>query len=255
MPLNPFVKKLRFWLPLDDDNKEAILALPHSVREMQPGQMMVWEGERPTHSCVLLSGYAYRQKSAGNGGRQILSIHMQGDPVDLHNSLLGRADHNVQALTQVRAAFIPVGAIRALWLSHPAAAMAMWYDTLVDGSVFREWTLNIGRRDARTRLAHLLCEFAVRLEAAGLGDHSHYELPMTQEQLADATGLTSVHVNRTLMKLEADGLILRTKRSVRINDWEQLALAGDFDPAYLHLDKHSDDATSPWSLETRAPFA
>ena len=112
----------------------------------------------------------------------------------------------------------------------------MWYETLVDGSIFREWTLNIGRRDARTRVAHLLCEFAVRMEAAGLGEHSHYELPMTQEQLADATGLTSVHVNRTLKGLGADGLIERTQRAITIDSWQNLARAGDFDPGYLHLD-------------------
>jgi CRP-like cAMP-binding protein len=111
----------------------------------------------------------------------------------------------------------------------------MWHDTLVDGSVFREWIANVGRRDARTRLAHLLCEFALRLEAAGLGEHSKWELPMTQEQLADATGLTPVHVNRTLKTLDADGLIVRNKRAVSVSDWKRLAAAGDFQSGYLHM--------------------
>jgi CRP-like cAMP-binding protein len=234
--LRPFLNKIAAWRALDADESAEVLALPHSVRELDAGQMMVWEGERPTHACVLLAGYAYRQKTVGSGGRQILSIHMRGDPVDLHNSLLGIADHSVQALTKVRAAFIPVAAMQELYLAHPNIGMAMWIDTLVDGSIFREWTLNVGRRDARTRLAHLLCEFGTRLQAAGLGDHQNYELPMTQEQLADATGLTPVHVNRTLMRLDEDDLISRTKRSVQINDWKRLAVAGDFDPAYLHLD-------------------
>jgi CRP-like cAMP-binding protein len=233
--LQPFLNKIMAWRTLSDADQAGVRALPHSIRELDAGQMMVWEGETPTHSCILLDGYAYRQKSAGNGARQILSIHMRGDPVDLHNSLLGVADHNVQALTRVRAAFVPVAAMRTLYLEFPAVGMAMWQDTLVDGSIFREWTLNVGRRNARTRIAHLLCEFGVRLRATGLGDHAHYELPMTQEQLADATGLTPVHVNRTLMRLEADELIVRTKRSVRINNWGSLAIAGDFDPAYLHL--------------------
>ena len=234
--LRPFLDKIRGWRALDAREADSVLALPYSVRELEPGQMMVWEGERPTHASVLLEGYAYRQKTVGNGGRQILSIHMRGDPVDLHNSLLGTADHNVQALTKVRAAFIPVAAMHELYIAHPNVGLAMWIDTLVDGSIFREWTLNVGRRSARARLAHLLCEFGMRLKAAGLGDHEHYELPMTQEQLADATGLTAVHVNRTLMKLEEDRLITRTKRAVRINDWSRLAAAGDFDPTYLHLD-------------------
>ena len=109
-------------------------------------------------------------------------------------------------------------------------------DTLVDASVFREWMANVGRRDSRTRIAHLLCEFALRLKVAGLGEQSDYELPMTQEQLADATGLTPVHVNRTIKGLEADGLIDRASaRSITIGDWEKLTHAGDFDSHYLHL--------------------
>lgn len=234
--LEPLVRKLEMWEPLNASDRAAVLALPFSRRIIEPHQNLVWEGEKPTHSCVLLSGYAYRQKASGNGGRQILSIHLSGDVVDLQNSLLGIADHDVQALTRLEAAAIPVEAIRALAFDRPTVGMAMWYETLVDASIFREWMLNIGRRDARTRIAHLLCEFALRMEAAGLGGLNEYELPMSQEQLADATALTAVHVNRSLMGLEAEGLINRTRRSVRIDDWEKLAKAGDFHPRYLHLD-------------------
>lgn len=126
-------------------------------------------------------------------------------------------------------------AIQEIAFSRPAIGRAMWYETLIDASIFREWTLNVGRRDARTRTAHLLCEFALRLEAVGLGERCRYELPMTQEQLADALGLTSVHTNRTLKTLTEDGLITRTHRSVQISDWPALMAVGDFDPAYLHL--------------------
>ena len=112
----------------------------------------------------------------------------------------------------------------------------MWLVTLVDASIFREWIANVGRRDARTRIAHVLCEFAMRLKVAGLGEPSGYQLPMTQEQLGDATGLTSVHVNRTLKLLEAEKLIERmSPRSIMIGDWKKLAEVGDFDSAYLHL--------------------
>ena len=112
----------------------------------------------------------------------------------------------------------------------------MWLDTLIDGSIFREWIANVGRRDARTRLAHLLCEFALRLKVAGLATSGRYELPMTQEQLADATGLTSVHINRTIRGLELDGFIERDDpRSIHITDWDRLAEIGDFQSEYLHL--------------------
>ncbi len=119
--------------------------------------------------------------------------------------------------------------------SSRALGKAMWVETLVDGSIFRDWMANVGRRDARQRVAHLLCEFALRLEAAGLGETCNYTLPMTQEQIADAVGLTSVHVNRTLQALDSEGLTRRTKREVIIDDWKKLAEAGDFDPTYLHM--------------------
>ena len=235
-PISPMVDKLRLWLPLTPSDEAAILSLPHVIRSLRASEFIVREDDRPTHSCLLLSGYAIRHKVAGNGGRQIFSIHMKGDVVDLHNSILRRADHNVQALTAVEVAMIPVAAIREIITAYPQVGEAMWYETLVDAAIFREWTLNVGRRDARARTAHLLCEFAVRLEVAGLGEKNQYELPMTQEQLADALALTNVHINRTLKGLANEGYIERSKRSVRILDFHQLARVADFDTRYLHLD-------------------
>ena len=113
--------------------------------------------------------------------------------------------------------------------------MAMWYETLVEGSIFREWILNVGRRDAFTAIAHLLCGFAMRAEAAEIGHTASYELPLTQEQLADAVGLTSVHVNRTLARLEAEGHIRRSRRIIKIDNWQNLAKVADFEPRYLHF--------------------
>ncbi len=234
--LLPMFEKLQMWMPLDVGDKAAVLALPHKVQKLGPAQYIVRDGERPIHSCLLLSGFAYRHKITGDGGRQIMSIHMKGDVVDLQNSLLRRSDHNVQALTSIEVALIPVEAVQDLAFTRPAVGKAMWYETLVDASIFREWTLNVGRRIAIKRTAHLLCEFALRLEAAGLGEQCDYQLPMTQDQLADALGLTSVHVNRTLKALEKDGLIERSKRSVKIENWERLAAVGDFDSNYLHYE-------------------
>lgn len=233
--LAPMVAKLGQWRPLSSEDRAALLALPYRILKLRPQEYVVREGDRPQNSCLMLSGFSFRHKVAGNGGRQIFSIHMKGDLADLQNSLLGTADHNLQALGHVEVAMIPVGAIQEIAFERPAVGRAMWYETLVDASVFREWTLNVGRRDARTRTAHMLCEFALRLEVAGLGEKCNYKLPMTQEQLADALGLTSVHTNRTLMSMGEDGLISRSQRSVKIEDWPRLAAAGDFDSAYLHL--------------------
>ncbi len=235
-PLSSMLDKLRLWLPLDEQDCAAVLALPHTIRARQANEFIVREGDRPTHSCLLLSGYAIRHKVAGNGGRQIFSIHMKGDVVDLHNSILRRADHNIQALTAIEIALIPVHCIKELAATRPQVGQAMWYETLVDAAIFQEWTLNVGRRDARARTAHLLCEFALRLQVAGLGQHANYELPMTQEQLADALALTTVHINRTLKVLATEGLIVRNKRAVRVLDFDELARVGDFDEAYLHFD-------------------
>jgi len=233
--LAPLLRKLEYSGPLSQSDKEAVLALPHTLKTIEPHGYIAREGDKPTHSCLLRTGFVYRHKIVADGARQICSIHMAGDVVDLQNSLLGTADHNVQALTRAEVAFIPREAIRQIAFDRPAVGMAMWFDTLVDGSIFREWIANIGRRNARRRIAHLLCEFAVRLEAAGLGKHNDYTLPMTQEQLGDCTGLTSVHVNRTLRDLDADGVISRTSRSVTVDDWKRLAAVGDFTSAYLHL--------------------
>jgi CRP-like cAMP-binding protein len=240
------IDKLGRVMALDDDDRAAIRSLPHTLRTVDPGQYIVREFDRAEHSCLLRTGFAYRHKVVGDGSRQILSIHMTGDLVDLQNSMLQTADHSVQALTSADLAFIPRSAIQTIAFAHPSVGMAMWLDTLIDASIFREWIANVGRRDSRTRTAHVLCEFALRQEDAGLGERGHYELPMTQEQLADVLGLTSVHVNRTLKSLEQEGLISRNKRAITISSWEKLRQAGDFNPAYLHLElaEHGNGARS-----------
>lgn len=242
-PLAPLLAKLQLLNPLSEVDAAAVLALPFVERTIESGHFIVREGDEPQRTCLLLSGLAYRQKMTGAGARQILSLHIQGDLVDLQNSLLGKADHNVQMLTPGKIALIPVNAIRQIAFAHPAVGIAMWNETLVDASIFREWIVNVGRRDARTRIAHLLCEFAIRLEGAGMGGPGGYELPMTQEQLADATGLTSVHVNRMLSELTSEGYISRTRRMIGIDDWHKLAEVGDFDAGYLHLDRGNRTAT------------
>lgn len=235
-PLEPMVRKLGLWKELGADERAAVLALPHKVEILAPGDYVVREGQATTSSCLLLSGFAFRQKISRSGARSINAVHMQGDVVDLQNSLLGRADHSVQALTRATIARIPREAITATAFEYPGLGMAMWYDTLVDASIFREWILNIARRDAQTRIAHLLCEFGVRLESLGLSDRSSYEFPMTQEQLADACGLTPVHINRSLRDLEERGLITRTARYLCVADWSRLQQAAEFEMDYLHLE-------------------
>ena len=173
---------------------------------------------------------------------QIVAVHMKGDLVDLQNSFLGVADHSVQVLTDSKVAFIPREDIKKLGFERPNVGMAMWHDTLVDGSIFREWIANVGRRDAHARIAHFLCEFSLRLKVAGLGRETDYELPMSQEQLADCVGLTPVHVNRTLKLLEGKGLISRDRRRISFPDWRAMRDFGDFNQRYLHMEPQASDA-------------
>ena len=233
--LEPMLNKLQLWQDFDASEKAALLALPHHVERLAANKYIVRQGDRPTHSCLLISGFAFRHKLTGDGARSINALHLPGDMVDLQNSLLHLADHSVQSLTQAEVAYIPRDHIVGLAKQYQRIGMAMWYDTLVDGSIFREWIANNARRDAAARIAHLLCEFGVRLEALGLAQRDRFQLPMTQEQLADATGLTPVHVNRTLKQLEAERLIERAQRNISVADWSRLQHVADFDDSYLHL--------------------
>ncbi|WP_305097136.1 Crp/Fnr family transcriptional regulator [Croceibacterium aestuarii] len=222
---------------LDASDHKALLALPFHSRIAEPGRYLVREGDSLVESSLLISGLAFRHKLTADGDRQIVSIHVPGDFVDLEGSLLKTADHSVQTLTRAKVATISQDAIVALIDGHPRIARALWVDTLIDASIYREWVMNVGRRPARQRIAHLLCEFARRLELAEMGDTEGYEFPMTQEQLADATGLTVVHVNRTLKALEDDRLIVREKRFLAIPDWGRLRDMSGFNELYLHLDQ------------------
>jgi CRP-like cAMP-binding protein len=205
------------------------------VRKVDAGSYIVREGDIPTHCCILISGYAYRQKVTGEGSRQILAVCIPGDAIDFQNMFLDISDHSVQLLTGSVVADIPREALQELVMKRPAIGVAVIHAALIEASILREWVVNVGRRDARARISHILCEFAVRLEARGLASESGFELPMTQEQLADATSLTPVHVNRVLRGLEAEGLITRKRRNIQFNDWQALQGVADFTRRYLHL--------------------
>ncbi|TVV76053.1 Crp/Fnr family transcriptional regulator [Sphingomonas solaris] len=211
-------------------------------RTYQPNTYIIREGELLQRHCAfIISGFAIRQKLTNVGARQIVSMHLPGDLLDLQHLYLNYADHNVQALTLMEAAEIGRPALRRLVLRNPRVATAMWIDALVDSSISREWLLNVGQRDARGRIAHLLCEFAARMTAAGMASDSGYELPMTQEQIGDAVGLTAVHVNRTIKALKAENLITRDKRHLHFHDIEGIRAIAGFSSLYLHLDQITTD--------------
>ena len=232
--LAPLVRRWSSYTELSDEDRNAIQRLPFAERIAPRESYLVREGE-PTTSCmVLLKGFAYRQKLVTDGARQIISFHIPGEFIDLQNAILDVSDHNVQALTRTQLAVVPKPALLEIMAARPAVRRAIWLETLIDASIFREWVVNVGRRDARTRIAHLLCELVLRLRRSGEAERSVWEFPITQEQIADATGLTPVHTNRTLQSLRRDGLITLANGELSVLDWEKLAETGDFNERYLH---------------------
>jgi CRP-like cAMP-binding protein len=221
---------------LSAEARADLRALPYALKTYARHSYLVREGEQATTAKLIVEGLAYRHKVTAEGGRQILSLHIPGDFIDLEGSLLNVADHNVQVLETCTLAEVPRAAVVELIDRYGSLAHAMWIDTLIDASVYREWVANVGRRDARRAMCHLLCEFGRRLEFAGLADGRRYELPMTQEQLADCLGITPVHVNRVLRELDREGLIIRRERFIEVPDRARLNKIAGFNDLYLHLD-------------------
>lgn len=220
--------------PISRDDKEALLALPWTHKPFARDAYLMREGEPASVCSVLVSGYAFRQKLVDSGARQIISFHIPGEILDIQNCVFNVADHNLQALTRISVAVVQKPALLQLLAERPSIRKAVWLDSLMDASIFREWAVNVGRRDARARIAHLLCEFAARLKDAGQADGETYDFPLTQEQIADATGLTAVHTNRTLQSLRRDGFISLSSNRLGILDWDKLSEVGDFNERYLH---------------------
>lgn len=231
--LRPLVRRWSKLAQFTPEDVGAVLALPSTRKTFGKDAYLVREGQPVSECALLLRGLAFRQKLLRSGGRQIISVHVPSEFVDLQHSMLARADHNVQSLNSTEVAIIPTSALQQLALTRPAVAAAMWLDTLIDASIFREWVVNVGRRDSRARIAHLLCELALRLKRVDAGEDT-FDFPLTQEQLADATGLTAVHTNRTLQALRKDGLIQLTGRALTVLDWDGLRSTGEFDELYLH---------------------
>jgi len=232
--LSPLVRRWSKHSDLSAQDRDAILALPFTRKVFGKDAYVVREGQETTDCTILLKGFAFRQKLLRDGGRQIISFHIPSEFVDLQNGLLGVADHNVQSLNRCEMAIVPRSALMDLTASNPEIRLAVWIDTLIDASIFREWVVNVGRRDSRARIAHLLCELVFRLKRSGAGQNGFFDFPLTQEQLADATGLTAVHTNRTLQSLRRDKLIKLNSGMLTVLDWEALCEAGDFDELYLH---------------------
>lgn len=234
------IRKLESIVDLSPEERDALSRLPLMVRDLRAGQDFVRDGDRPSQCCTILEGFAFRYKNLEGGRRQIFAFHTPGDTPDLQSIHLSVMDHSLGALTKCKVASIPHDAVRTLIRAHPRIGEVLWRDTLIDAAIFREWMVGIGRRDAYARIAHLFCELFARLQLIGLTEGNSCEMPLTQAEIGDALGLSTVHVNRSLQALRGDGLIRAHQHStLTILDWEGLKAAGEFDPTYLHIRKQA----------------
>jgi CRP-like cAMP-binding protein len=235
LPRNPLVAKLQTVAALPEEDLKALDALCGDAREVGARRHIIREGDRPDHVHLVVEGWAARYKLLADGSRQITALLIPGDFCDLHVTILGEMDHSIVTLGRAKVAFVPRAEMDAL-TERPKVAKALWWATLVDEAVLRAWIVNIGRRDAYEAIAHLMCELFVRMKNVGLTDGHSYELPLTQEELADALGLTPVHVNRVLQRMRTEGLIVLKRGALQILDYSKLQDASGFNPNYLHVD-------------------
>jgi CRP-like cAMP-binding protein len=233
--LRALIRKMESISEITAEERQLLLQLPLTVKSFEAGTDIVSEGDRTKNCCLVLEGLVCRYKTVANGNRQILSLHIPGDIPDLHSLHIEQMDHSLGTLTASRVGFIPHEAVRRLSRTSYRIAEAFWREALVDAAVFREWMVGIGRRSAQSRLAHFLCEFATKLRVIGGSDGIRFELPMTQTEIGDALGLSTVHTNKTLRALREAGLIELRGRRLKIRDWDGLCALGEFDPGYLHL--------------------
>jgi CRP-like cAMP-binding protein len=242
--LKPFLERLTSRSILSEPEREQVLDLPGRIRQVRPNEELVADDERVDFACLVVEGLVGRFHQEPSGDRQITALHIRGDMPDLHSVVQPLPTSALQALSKATIVEVPHAALRRASSACPAIAEAFWRDCMVDSMIMARWLVNLGRRDAKSRIAHLLCEMACRYGAAPATSTIVFELPMTQLQLADATGLTSVHVNRTLKALREAGTAFH-HQTVRIADWDKIAEIGDFDADYLQINVRPHELLRP----------
>lgn len=233
MPHRTLIARLQSVVDLSHQDQVRLSSMPYRIKTLSNGDLLLREGDRPTHSTVVISGFLSRQRviSARN---QISSFYIPGDMPDLHSLHLPVMDHELCSVGNSTVASVPHAYLRDVMNESPMLTLAFWRETLIHAAIYRDWVENLGARQALGRIAHLLCELASRLELVGLLDGGSFYLPFTQQNVADACGLSVVHVNRTLQELRQERLIEWEHRSVRLVDRTALEQVAEFSSHYLH---------------------
>lgn len=220
---------------LTEADRETLQALTPRSCLVEARRDLILEGDRPENVLVVLNGFACRYKILKGGRRHIMALLVPGDFCDLHIAILGQMDHCIGTITECMIAELPRATIEELTDHHPRITRALWWATLADEGTLREWLVNMGQRTADQQMAHLFCELRQRLLTVGLATPDSYEMPLRQTDLGDVLGITSVHVNRVLQELRAEGLIVLRSRKLSIPDMDRLKAYCGFTANYLHL--------------------
>jgi CRP-like cAMP-binding protein len=234
-PFGRFLHRLTSHSRLAPEERQAILNLPGQRAEIRTNVDFAGNGQNGDHAWLVVDGLIGRFDQSPDGVRQITAVYIPGDMAGLSTVIAPETGVALQALSVVTMMRVPRAALWASARRHPAVAEAYWRECVLDAAVLGQWTVNVGRRSAQSRMAHLICELGCRYSAAGLADHAAFPFPATQNHIADMLGLTAVHVNRTLMGLRAENVVTIQSRQARVHDWSRLAEIGDFDPAYLQI--------------------
>lgn len=236
MRTNPLVRKLDAMVELADEDRADVEALcAQDVRQVEAKHDISPDGASPKNVHLVLQGWAAQYKILPNGSRQITALLIPGDFCNLHLAVLDKMDHGLVALTRCMVAHLDSEKLDQITTERTALTKGLWRMALADQAVLRQWIINAGRRTAVEAVAHILCEMHARMTAIGLTEDGTFDFPLTQEELADAIGMTAVHVNRTLQKLRGDGLVELTGRVLMILDIDGLRRKGEFEAGYLHL--------------------
>jgi CRP-like cAMP-binding protein len=231
------LKKLRARDDISAQEEQAVRGLVSQVVDVPQDRTVIRHGEELNQSMMLLSGWLARAKDLPSGQRQLAELHVAGDFADLHSFTLKRLDHDVISMTRCRIGLVPHERLKDLTEGFPHLARVYWLMTNIDAAIQREWTLSLGRRSAIARMAELFCELNVRLGIVGLSHDNSFDFPLTQAELGECLGLTSVHVNRTLQELRRRDLVELHNRRVTIKDLRALEQIAEFDRSYLYLDQ------------------
>jgi len=219
---------------LDEQDIAALRTLPMQSRKLSADEDFIRQGDKPNLSALVTGGMVARYHMLRGGKRQYLSFHMTGDMPDAQTLFIERMDHGVCGIGPAVVAMIPHDDIIALIDRQPMLGEALWRETLIDAAVFREWIVNVGRRNAVKAMAHFMLEFATRLQAVGLRTAESFAMPLHQHELGDALGLSAVHVNRVLKELRDENVLDFRRDTVHVLSAERLRRIADFDALYLH---------------------